>query len=250
MGRSPRRARGPLPVVLGATALALALQVGLASSGGAQDPEIVRGGELYESSCLSCHGPAGSGSEQGPPLVGVGAAAVDFMLSTGRMPIGDPNARPVRQPPAFDRAEIDALVAYVGSLRPGGPDIPVVDPVTGDVADGRAIFAANCLACHGAGGQGASVGGGAIAPSVLRATEREIAEAVRIGPGAMPPFGELTVTDEDLASLLRYVQELRDAPHPGGVDLGRVGPVVEGFVAWLVGLGALVIAIRLTGTRT
>ncbi|MGH2573670.1 MAG: cytochrome bc1 complex diheme cytochrome c subunit [Actinomycetota bacterium] len=217
---------------------------------GGQTAATEEGRELFATGCASCHGVAGGGTANGPPLVGVGPASVDFMLSTGRMPLGDPTQQPTRQAPRYTEEEITALVAYVASLGPGGEPIPMVDPESGDVMLGRQLYSSHCLACHGAGAQGASVGGGQLAPSLRRASPEEVAEAVRIGPGAMPPFAEGLMDQHELDSLVRYVLDLREAPNPGGLDLGRVGPVVEGFVAWILGLGILVLVIRFTGTRT
>lgn len=214
------------------------------------DEPVLRGAEMYVAGCASCHGTGGEGTAVGPPLIGVGPAGVDFMLSTGRMPIADPEQAPVRAPPAYTPEEIDAMVAYVTSLGPGGPAVPEVSPAEGSLSAGREVYTANCLACHGAGAQGASVGGGQVAPPLDEATAVQIAEAVRFGPGAMPPFGADQLSESQLNDLIRYVQSLRRAPDPGGLGLGHVGPVLEGLIAWLVGLGLLVLAIRFTGTRT
>lgn len=215
---------------------------------GGQVPSA-EGQELYATGCASCHGVTGEGTPNGPPLVGIGPASVDFMLSTGRMPLGDPTQQPTRQSPKYTGAQIEALVDYVVSLGAGGEPVPVVDPEAGDLTLGREVYSVGCLACHGAGGQGASVGGGQLAPALDQATPTQMAEAVRIGPGAMPPFPEELIDQRELDSLVRYVLELREEPDPGGLDLGRVGPVTEGFVAWVVGLGILVLVIRFTGTR-
>jgi ubiquinol-cytochrome c reductase cytochrome c subunit len=217
---------------------------------GQVDEQTARGFDLYVAGCSSCHGVMGEGTGQGPPLAGVGPAAVDFMLSTGRMPLADPDEQPVRNPPRYKPAEIAAIVAYVASLSPGGPEIPMVVPESGDLARGREIYVANCLACHGAAAQGASVGGGAVAPSLLVASPVQLAESARIGPGVMPLFDEDVISDEDMNSLARYVLSLRAGQDAGGLGLGHVGPVIEGLVGWLVGLGLLVVVIRLTGTRT
>jgi ubiquinol-cytochrome c reductase cytochrome c subunit len=217
---------------------------------GGQESSADEGARLFAVGCASCHGPQGEGTENGPSLVGVGAAAVDFMLSTGRMPLSDPDQEPTRQAPEYSPAQIEALVTFVGSLGPGGDAIPFVSPEAGDLSLGRDLYSANCLACHGAGGQGASVGGGQIAPSLQRATPVQVAEAVRIGPGPMPPFSDQLIDQRELNSLVRYVMDLRTESNPGGLDLGRVGPVVEGFVGWVVGLGLLLLVIRLTGTKT
>jgi ubiquinol-cytochrome c reductase cytochrome c subunit len=216
----------------------------------AQPGQADRGLELYRQNCASCHGPGGAGTEQGPSLIGVGAATVDFMLSTGRMPLGDPGQQPVRLPPAFPPEDIEALVAYVTSLGEGGPAIPEVDPEAGDLSLGREVFTDNCAACHGSAGQGASVGGGRIAPPLHEATDLQIAEAVRAGPGAMPPFGEDGLDQEQLDAVVRYVLSLREPEDRGGLGLGHAGPVIEGFIAWFLGLGVLIVVIRRSGTRT
>ena len=217
---------------------------------GGQTSATEEGRELFATGCASCHGVTGEGTANGPPLAGVGPASVDFMLSTGRMPLGDPTQQPTRQSPKYTADQIDGLVEYVASLGPGGEPIPSVDPEAGDLMLGRDLYSSGCLACHGAGGQGASVGGGQLAPALDRASPEQVAEAVRVGPGAMPPFAEGLIDQQELDSLVRYVLELREQPDRGGLDLGRVGPVTEGFVAWVVGLGILVLVIRLTGTRT
>jgi ubiquinol-cytochrome c reductase cytochrome c subunit len=214
----------------------------------AQVDPVARGQELYAAGCASCHGPQGEGTVQGPQLVGVGPASVDFMVSTGRMPMADPADQPTRQRPAYSEEEIAAIVAYIASLGPGGQPIPQVDPAAGDLATGREVYAANCLACHGAGGQGASVGGGAVAPGLDVATPTQVAEAARIGPGVMPPFTQGQIPQHELDSLVRYVVSLREAVDRGGLGLGHVGPVVEGLVGWVIGLGLLLLVIRLTGS--
>lgn len=217
---------------------------------GQVDEETARGLELFVAGCASCHGVMGEGTGQAPPLIGVGAAAVDFMLSTGRMPLANPNEQPMRNPPKYSSDEIRAIVAYVSSLGPGGPEIPTVVPGQGDLVQGHQTYSANCLACHGAAAQGASVGGGSVAPSLHAATPTQLAEAPRIGPGVMPLFREDFISDAEMNSLVRYILWLRNPPDRGGLGLGHVGPVLEGLVGWLIGLGLLVLVIRFTGTRT
>jgi ubiquinol-cytochrome c reductase cytochrome c subunit len=199
---------------------------------------------LYTANCASCHGINGEGAAAGPPLVGVGAASADFYLRTGRMPLGAPGQRPVRQEPKFSEEQIQALVEYVASLGPG-PSIPTVQG-GGDVGRGFELYTANCAACHAATGAGNVVGGGAAAVGLANATPEQIAEAMIIGPGVMPPFG---LTDEDREAVIAYVEYLRAAPTPGGAPIGGVGPVAEGFVAVLLGLVGLVLIARFVGSR-
>jgi ubiquinol-cytochrome c reductase cytochrome c subunit len=208
------------------------------------DPAMVAAGEdLYLRSCVSCHGVGGVGTDQYPKLLGVGAASADFYLRTGRMPLAYPSAQPPQKAPAFDDEQIRQLVAYVASLG-DGPPVPDVDPDRGDLSLGSELFLANCAACHNSAGVGGALSQGAHAPPLLEVDPTQIAEAMRVGPGNMPVFGPDTFDDHEVDSIVRYVRYLQKPEHPGGLMIGRVGPVPEGFVAWLVGLGVLVLIIR------
>jgi ubiquinol-cytochrome c reductase cytochrome c subunit len=207
------------------------------------------GQTLYTANCSTCHGVGLTGTGNGPSLQGVGPAAVDFMLSTGRMPLGDPLQQPVRQEPKFTQTQIDAIVAYVSARAPGGPAIPSVNLAEGNLPEGFRLFSGVCSACHGAGATGDSVGGGQIAPALGSATPKQVAEAVRSGPGTMPAFGDQNVSDAQLASIIRYVDFLKTSSNPGGLGIDRLGPVAEGFLAVVVGLGLLLLTIYLTGTK-
>ena len=100
---------------------------------------VSRGRSLFADGCSSCHGLDARGLPgQGPSLHGAGAAAADFYLSTGRMPLDDPRDEPVRTKPAYNKPDIEALVAYVGSL--GGPAKPVVNPRLGRLNEGFKAF--------------------------------------------------------------------------------------------------------------
>ncbi len=211
--------------------------------------------------CATCHGADARGTGRGPDLHGSGAAQVDFQLATGRMPVptGDASQldqRPsaavaqARRTPRYDAATRRALVDYVVQLAGGGgPAIPAVHPGSGDIAAGGETFRLQCAACHAWSG-----GGGALlqreAPSTHHATDLEVAEAVRAGPGNMPAFGRAAVDDAQLQSLLRYVRYLDHPDDRGGTSLWHLGPLAEGAIAIVVGLGLLVVAVRWIGTRT
>lgn len=216
----------------------------------AQQEQLLDGRALYQQSCASCHGVELGGTDNGPSLIGVGAASVDFYLSTGRMPLANPGQQPQRHDPAFTPEEIRALLMYVVWFGGGDVPIPVIDPASASLSRGQQVYQANCGACHGAAASGDSIGGGQIAPALDEATGVQIAEAIRIGPGAMPRFGERTIDQEDLNAVTRYLLDLRERGNAGGLGLTRVGPVAEGFVGVVVGLGVLLLVIRLTGTKT
>lgn len=239
--------RAALALVTVAVAVA-AVPAGAAPRRGG-DPAT--GERLYVEGCSSCHGIDGRGTARFPSLIGVGPASVDFYLTTGRMPLDQPTVQAPRKRPAYSAGEIDDLVAYVTALDPDdtGPPIPAVDPEDGSLVDGRELYTAFCAACHNSQASGGALGRDYFAPSLFAATPLQTAQAIRVGPGAMPLFNEETIAPEELDSIVRYVEYLKDPRDRGGLSLGRVGPVPEGLVAWVVGLGALLLAAFWIGTR-
>ena len=240
---------------LGLAAAAVTMATATGAGAQAQPPptrapasEIRNGRDLFQVACSSCHGIEGEGTRKGPTLIGVGAAAADFYLTTGRMPLDNPDEQAQRKRPAYSVLQIRQLVAYVASLGPG-PPVPAVAWETGDLARGNQLYANNCASCHSSAGAGGALGHAVYAPRLGQATPTQVAEAVRIGPGPMPVFGRDVFSDDELAAIVRYVQYLRDPADPGGLGLGHLGPIPEGFVAWVVGLGLIVVAIRWIGTR-
>jgi ubiquinol-cytochrome c reductase cytochrome c subunit len=207
-----------------------------------------QGHALFESSCSSCHGSGAQGIRgRAPSLRGVGALAADFYLQTGRMPLPSPKAQPLRTSPAFSQSKIKALVAYVASF--GGPGIPTVVPRRGSLAEGQRLFALNCAGCHTIQGQGGIVTG-AIVPSLNESTPTQIGQAIRIGPYVMPRFSEGQLSPAEVNSLARYIQSIQHPDNLGGWGIGRIGPIPEGMVAWLLAAVALLLIARLLGERT
>lgn len=245
-----RRLRIVVALVCAAGALVLwaTPQRSAATPGAAPGGLVAQGAALFATGCSYCHGTGATGVPgRGPSLRGVGAAAADFQLSTGRMPLADPSDEPTRNQPAYDAAERRALVAYVGSF--GGPRIPPVNPAAGDLREGLALFGEQCAGCHTITARGGVVPG-AIAPALQQATPTQIAEAMRTGPQLMPVYREHLLDQHQLDSVTRYVLSTHHLANPGGWAIGNLGPVPEGLVAWLLAGTALLIAIRLLGERS
>jgi ubiquinol-cytochrome c reductase cytochrome c subunit len=199
--------------------------------------------DTYLRDCATCHGATGAGTTRGPMLVGVGRAWTDYMLTTGRMPISDPTVKTRRKRPAYSPATISALVDYVAGFGAGGLDIPQIPATGADVAVGGETYRLQCAACHAWAGDGGALAQRE-APPLHAATPTQIAEAVRVGPGTMPAFGVAAVPDDQLASLVTYVRSLRSPNDRGGQPLWHLGPLIEGAIAWAVGMTILVLAIR------
>jgi len=218
------------------------------------DELLSQGRELYLTGCVSCHGPDGGGEKgpdgklRGPSLEDSGEAGAYYYLHTGRMPLGNSEEQPRRKEPAYDEDEIEALVAYVASLG-DGPELPAVDTSVGDLALGGDIYRENCQACHSASASAGALSYGRAAPSLVPADPSEVGAAIRIGPNNMPVFGPDVISRAELDDLARYVEYLDDPADPGGVPIGRVGPIPEGFVAWAVGMVALLVLTAWIGTR-
>jgi len=256
---SPRRRRSvPFGAYLVLALLATAgLWAFLAPSGSAagsdNSPAVTRGKELFAQGCASCHGLQAQGVDgRAPSLIGVGSAAVDFQVSSGRMPLAQIGVQADRHPSRYSQQEIDDLAAYVASLG-GGPAAPAfnaADVQRSNLSKGGEIFRANCASCHNFAGVGNALDKGRYAPSLGQATGKQIYEAMLTGPESMPIFGDKQITPEQKVAVVRYVQSLRKGADPGGANLGHLGPVPEGLVAILIGIGGLVGASLFIGSRS
>ncbi|MGI8456499.1 MAG: cytochrome bc1 complex diheme cytochrome c subunit [Propionibacteriaceae bacterium] len=211
--------------------------------------QVEQGKQLFAVQCSSCHGLNGEGQQSGmvlgPSLVGVGEAAVDFQVGTGRMPMANPGPQAQKRANRFTDQEVAALAAYVASLGPG-PAIPAAASYTNDglsaeeLARGGEIFRTNCSACHNYEGAGGALPTGKYAPSLIGVSGKHIYEAMITGPQQMPVFSDSVLTPKDKTELIAYLQTLQERPNDGGLGLGSLGPVAEGFWAWIVGIGGLI----------
>jgi len=194
---------------------------------------------IYQRDCAVCHGSTGKGTSLGPRIAGRGTALVDYMLSTGRMPLPSPHAPLDRRTPAYDAATREELVRYIAGFAPGGPAIPKLDLAHADLGEGGQLYQLNCAPCHSAGGEGGALLNTA-APPLRDATPEQTAEAIRSGPPPMPRFGQAALSDAQVSSVVAYVQYLRHPDNRGGIPLWNLGPLTEGAVALVFGLGLLV----------
>lgn len=245
-------ARRRSPIVALALLLAALVAVGMgysavnnatsAKAAVASQSEVEHGKQLYQEGCSSCHGMQAQGTANGPSLIGVGAAAVDFQVGSGRMPLAKPGAQAVAGPTQYTEEQTAALAAYVASLAPG-PAIPtaeMVDFADADVAAGGELFRVNCAQCHQAAGQGAPLTQGKFAPNLMQAEPQEIYEAMITGPQSMPVFSNQTIPVENKKEIIAFINHLQNAPSPGGMAIGELGPVTEGLFLWAAVFAALI----------
>jgi ubiquinol-cytochrome c reductase cytochrome c subunit len=246
------------------------------------DPTVIAAGEaLYNTHCSSCHGVAGVGTSLAPAVIDEGAAGADFYLRTGRMPLNNPHDEPISHQPFFTDSQIRQLDSYIAALpaihgvkpvagSPGAPGIPTILPLcTGDAAGsagqlaaeergtakcvtlsfGNSTFALNCAGCHQIAGKGGLLSKGDVIPTLQNASVIVAAEAMRIGPEPMPVFGAGQLNEDQVSAVAQYVHFLHAPNHSGGLIISGFGPVAEGFVGIIVGLGLLLLVSRLIGNR-
>ncbi|KAF2780608.1 MULTISPECIES: c-type cytochrome [Streptomyces] len=220
----------------------------------AQSLAIDEGKKLYAVGCASCHGTGGQGTTDGPSLVGVGAAAVDFQVGTGRMPAQQPGAQVPKKKVIYSQAEIDQLAAYIASLG-AGPAVPSEEkygPEGADIAKGGELFRTNCAQCHNFTGKGGALTHGKYAPSLEGVSPKHLYEAMQTGPQNMPSFPDTTLSEQNKKDIIAYLDAVNsdDTVDPGGLSLGGLGPVSEGLFGWIFGLGACIAVAVWVAART
>lgn len=228
-------------LVTGAAYAALAPKPAQASAVSAD--QVEQGKKLFQANCSTCHGLGAEGTKDGPSLAGVGAAAVDFQVGTGRMPMTRPDVQaPRKDEVVFNDEEIAAMAAYVASLAPGPavPDEEYTSGEGGDVAKGAELFRVNCAMCHNFAGSGGALTRGKYAPSLRDVEGKHIYEAMVTGPQSMPVFNDTNISPESKRDIVAFLHTLDKQENVGGMTLGNLGPVSEGLFIWVFGLGIMI----------
>ena len=262
--RRRRPAAGYAALLLGLVVVAL-VYGSLTSTGGAAmasatvgaQQDTTAGQKLFQANCSSCHGLDAQGTSQAPSLIGAGAAAVDFQVSTGRMPAMRGEAQAPRKAPIFDEAQIDAIGAYV-QANGGGPTVVrnpdgslAMQSLRGsDLGRGGDLFRLNCASCHNFTGKGGALSSGKFAPDLGEANEQQILTAMLTGPQNMPKFSDRQLSFESKKDIVAYVRTAAEERSPGGYGLGGFGPAPEGMAMWIIGMVAAIGLALWIGART
>ncbi|RPA63424.1 cytochrome C [Gordonia oryzae] len=229
---------------------------------------ISAGKQLYQTSCITCHGANLQGvPDRGPSLLGVGDAAVYFQVSTGRMPAARGEAQALRKPPKFTTAQIDQLGAYIQGMG-GGPSViyehnpdgsiktengvrvVAQESLRGDnLAQGGELFRLNCASCHNFTGRGGALSGGKFAPTLSDVKEQQIYTAMLTGPQNMPKFSNRQLSVDEKQNIIGFIKYVTESKPQGGLGIGGFGPVSEGMVMWFVGVVAIVAGAMWMGSR-
>ncbi|WP_114908226.1 cytochrome c [Ornithinimicrobium murale] len=228
---------------------------GAVASATASD-DVEEGKKLFLANCASCHGTNAEGktgiNTAGPSLVGVGSAAVDFQVGTGRMPMAAPGVQAAEKPVVFTDKEIEQLGIFIDSLGPGPqvPDAQYIDLVNADIANGGKIFRTNCAMCHNSSAQGGALTRGKFAPDLMNVEPKHLYEAMLTGPQSMPVFNDHTITPQEKEDVIAFIKNIEEGGNDfGGHTLGSVGPAGDALFIWTIGIGLLIAAAIWLGRK-
>jgi len=176
---------------------------------------------------------------------------VYFEVSTGRMPAPGQGAEMTRKEAKFTDEQISQLEAFV-QAHGGGPETPTgnLRDTTLSLGQGGDLFRLNCASCHGFSGAGAPLSAGKLAPTLKHASDTQLFTAMLTGPENMPVFNDNQLTPNEKRAIIDYIQTLKESNDPGGSGIGRIGPVSEGLVIWVAGIGAIVLIIMWIGAKS
>lgn len=225
------------------------------SAATASADDIAAGDKLFQGNCATCHGQNGEGVKNtGPSLIGVGAAAVDFQVATGRMPLPAPDVQAVRNMDnvKFNAEEITQLAAFVDSLGPGPavPDEEWLDLEGADIAAGGAAYRTNCAMCHNASGTGGALTRGKFAPTLMNVEPAHIYEAMVTGPQSMPVFNDQNLTPQEKENIIAFLKFVEDGGNShGGAGIGNYGPAGDALFVWTLGIGTMIAAAVWLGRK-
>jgi ubiquinol-cytochrome c reductase cytochrome c subunit len=166
---------------------------------------------------------------------------VDFQVSTDRMPAtANINGQVVSVKGILTATEKRKVIEYVTKSFGNGRQI-VESEYTPDkklVSMGGELFRQNCASCHNFAGKGGALSEGAFAVPI-DASPKQIYEAMLTGPTEMPSF--TTLNNEEQRAIISYIYYvLHKNENPGGLSLGRFGPVGEGAIVWMIIMTAIV----------
>ena len=230
---------------------------------------VAAGKQLYDTSCVTCHGQNLEGvPDRGPSLLGVGDAAVYFQVSSGRMPAVRGEAQAARKPSKFTQTQIDQLGAYIqamgggprvlyehnsdGSLKRNEEGLPVLamESLRGkDLGKGSELFRLNCASCHNFTGRGGALSSGKYAPPLTDVNEQQLYTAMLTGPQNMPKFSNRQLSEEEKKDIIGFIRYADTTPNPGGYGLGGFGPASEGVFMWAIGITAIIAGAMWIGSR-
>ena len=220
---------------------------------------IAAGKLLFDQTCSSCHGSEANGvSPDGQATSAPTCRAWARPPSTsgsppGRMPATDIEAvEAERKPPRLTDKQALEVAAYVNSLDPSVPAVPTRNLRGANVSDGADLFSLNCAACHTITGAGDALAFGTNAPVAAEQAGHGPAggrgHADRAGQHA-PVLRQPDRPPGARRGGLRHGED--PAPdQPRRCRLGGVGPVAEGFVALLIGVGGLALICFWIGERS
>lgn len=203
------------------------------ANGAQPDLTLELGEAIFSTRCAICHGEHGEGRSA---VVGILGPNIQAEHDAGRVMTAvevGPSHMP-RFEYVLSVEDMHAVSQYVAD------ELAVIPLSGGDVGEGGEWFRMYCAGCHRTAVRGGALGFvGTNAPDLKAKSPALIAGTIRWGPGPMPKFPPSVLTDEQVASIVAYIQTIQHPINPGGDPLQWWGPTSEGFVAWVIVLGMI-----------
>jgi ubiquinol-cytochrome c reductase cytochrome c subunit len=195
---------------------------------GTADPQAI-----FKQRCAKCHGERGEGVSG---VVGIAGPNIQAEHNPGVV-IMALEVGPSHMPSFAQLLTIDQMRALADYVT---QKLAVIPLTGGDIGEGGRLFRRYCAPCHSSAARGgALVFTGSNAPDLSTKSAALIAGAIRWGPGPMPSFPPSVFNDQQLNSIVKYVEFVQQPPAPGGSPMGWYGTVAEGFAGWMIVFGLL-----------
>ncbi len=171
--------------------------------------DVAAGQQLYEVSCITCHGNEPAGCQRTRTVAD--RRRRRRRVLPGRAPAGC--QRPAGRPDGAQggrsspRADQPARGLRPGERRrPGTPDRQSARQRRSASANGGDLFRLNCASCHGFAGAGGATVRRQVRAHAQDATDSQIYAAMLTGPQNMPVFSDNQLTSDEKRAIIDYIQ--------------------------------------------
>lgn len=179
---------------------------------------IRQGKGIYAQNCATCHGESGEGN--GPAAATLLPRPSDLTasrISTATLSSIIMNGLPGTSMPAWrdmPQRDVESLIAFLSTLPQN--EKPSVTATAAELEAGKALFAKQCVSCHGSAGDGTGPAAGAMArcPTNFHEVQPTFADAMKdikagVAGTGMPSWGK-QLTETERLYLAHYVRSLYD----------------------------------------
>ncbi|WP_407270622.1 c-type cytochrome [Radiobacillus sp. PE A8.2] len=181
---------------------------------------VERGEEIYNQSCMQCHGENGQGRKMNTAttlnnqefLTLASDKLLMEVISEGREGTKMPSFH-VNYGENLTEEQIGDVVSYMRSWHKRNVDMETPEQITGDPKLGRELYKSNCLSCHGKG-----VGPSVVNKAFLEQVSDEFLwdtiaygrSNTAMGPSLKGTGGVRQLTQNEISAIVSYLRNMED----------------------------------------